>query len=57
MQNTVAYDEIEFKPLNRSYRMGRSQAARMRRRELKQIRERRTLNEWARARRARKKAK
>ena len=48
------YEDVEFKPASRGHRMLRSEAARTRRRELKRVRENKVLNEWARARRARK---
>jgi len=54
-QEIPVYENVEFKPASRGHRMLRSEAARMRRRELKRVRENRVLNEWAKARRARKK--
>lgn len=55
IEEHIADDKIEFKPSQRSLRIGKSEAARQRRRNLKQVRETRTLNEWAKARRERKK--
>ena len=49
------YDDVDLKPTVRGERMLRSEAARGRRRSLKRVRENRVLNEWARARRAKKK--
>ena len=57
MQDTTAYDEIEFKDQTRADRMLRSESARRRRKETKNVRENRTLNEWARQRRIRKRSK
>ena len=54
-QDIPVYDNVELKPAIRGNRMLRSEAARGRRRELKRVRENRVLNEWARARRAKKK--
>jgi len=54
-QEIPVYEDVEFKPASRGDRMLRSEAARERRRGLKRVRENRVLNEWARARRARKK--
>lgn len=54
MQNLTAYDEIEFKDRKRADRMLRSEAARRRRKSLKNVREVRVSNEWARNRRLRK---
>lgn len=54
-QELPVYDDVELKPLVRGERMIRSEAARQRRKGLKVVRENRVLNEWARARRARKK--
>jgi len=53
----IAYEDIEFKDYKKASRMLRSKAARMRRKETKLVREARLLNEWARARRERKKCK
>lgn len=57
MQEHVSYEEVEFKDYKKSDRMLRSESARTRRKETKQIREARLLNEWAKARRERKNAK
>ena len=54
-QEIPVYEDVEFKPASRGDRMLRSEAARERRRGLKHVRETRVLNEWARARRAKKK--
>lgn len=54
MQDTIAYEEIEFKDRRKADRMLRSTAARRRRKFTKNVRETRTLNEWARQRRVRK---
>lgn len=54
MEDNVAYEDVEFKDLKKADRMLRSEAARQRRKELKQVRETRILNEWAKARRERK---
>jgi len=54
MQNETAFDEIETKPRKRAERMLRSDSARRRRKALKVVKETRILNEWAKARRARK---
>lgn len=51
------HEEVELKPLARGNRMLRSEAARAKRKGLKFIREQRVLNEWARARREKKKRK
>jgi hypothetical protein len=54
-QAIPVYEDVEVKPVVRGERMLRSEAARTRRRELKTVRENRVINEWARARRAKKK--
>jgi hypothetical protein len=54
MQEQPAFEEIETKSYKRAERMLRSEAARQRRKELKEVRETRILNEWAKQRRARK---
>jgi len=54
MQDTTAYEEIENKDRAKAERMLRSESARRRRKALKNVRETRTLNEWARQRRIRK---
>lgn len=54
MQNLIAYDEIEFKDRKKADRMLRSESARRRRRVTKNVRETRIINQWAKARRARK---
>lgn len=54
MQELTAFDEIETKSFKKAERMLRSETARQRRKMLKEIRETRTLNEWAKQRRARK---
>lgn len=48
-------DPIEIKDMKKADRMLRSEAARHRRKELKMVREMKVVNEWAKARRARKK--
>jgi hypothetical protein len=53
----TAYEEIETKDYAKAMRMARSQSARQRRKETKQIRETKVVNEWAKARRERKNAK
>ena len=50
----IAYEEIELKDRQRANRMSRSESARRRRKETKNVRETRTLNEYAKARRMRK---
>ena len=57
MQENVSYEDVEFKDYKKSDRMLRSEAARARRKETKQIREQRVVNEWAKARRERKNGK
>jgi hypothetical protein len=57
MQENVAYEDVEFKDLKKADRMLRSESARQRRKEAKQIRETKVVNEWAKARRERKNAK
>lgn len=57
MQEQIAYEEIEHKDYTKAERMLRSEAARARRKETKNVRETKIMNEWARARRARKSAK
>ena len=57
MEDIVTYEDIEFKDLKKADRMLRSESARQRRRESKQIREVKTVNEWAKARRDRKNSK
>lgn len=57
MQENVAYEDVEFKDYKKSDRMLRSEAARQRRKETKQIREQKVINEWAKARRERKNGK
>jgi|SaaInlV_100m_DNA_5_1039725.scaffolds.fasta_scaffold04865_8 hypothetical protein len=47
-------EEVTVKPLTRQQRMGKSEAARKRRRTLKEVRETRLMNTFAKARRARK---
>lgn len=54
-QELPVYDDVDFKPGVRGERMLRSEAARTRRKTLKIVRESRVLNEWAKARRAKKK--
>lgn len=54
MQEQTAFEEIETKSFKKAERMLRSEAARQRRKELKEVREARLLNEWAKARRQRK---
>lgn len=54
-QAIPVYEDVELKPTVRGERMLRSEAARTRRKELKTVREKRVINEWARARRAKKK--
>ena len=56
MQEQVAYEEetMVAKDFKKADRMLRSEAARARRKETKQVREMKLLNEWARARRERK---
>lgn len=46
--------EIETKDMRKADRMLRSEAARNRRREMKQVREMKIINEWARLHRAKK---
>lgn len=50
----IAYEEIENKNRQRADRMSRSESARRRRKETKNVRETRTLNLFAKARRMRK---
>ena len=50
----IAYEEIEFKDRRLADRMLRSESARRRRKETKNVRETRTLNKFAKARRMRK---
>lgn len=57
MQENVSYEDVEFKDYKKSDRMLRSEAARARRKETKQIREQRTLAQWAKSRRERKNGK
>lgn len=57
MQENVSYEDIEFKDYKKSDRMLRSEAARARRKETKNIREQRTMAQWAKARRERKNGK
>ncbi len=54
MEDIIEVEDIETKPSKKLLRMGRSESARSRRRYLKQIREMRLLNQWAKARRTRK---
>ena len=54
MHREVAFEEVATKPLKRQFRMGKSEAARKRRRSLKEVRETRLMNTFAKARRARK---
>ncbi len=52
---TVTFDELELiKNTAKANRLLRSESARAKRKELKQIRETRILNEWAKQRRERK---
>jgi hypothetical protein len=53
MQETVAYEEIEFKDIKKAERILRSEAARTRRKELKLVKDVREENEWAKQRRQR----
>lgn len=57
MQEQTAFEEIETKSFKKAERMLRSETARQRRKMLKEVRETRTLNEWAKQRRARINAK
>lgn len=57
MQENVSYEDVEFKNYKKSDRMLRSETARARRKETKQIREKLIINEWAKSRRERKNAK
>ena len=57
MQEQVSYEDVEFKDYKKSDRMLRSEAARARRKETKNIREQRTMAQWAKARRERKNGK
>lgn len=57
MQENVSYEDVEFKDYKKSDRMLRSEAARARRKETKNIREQRTMAQWAKARRERKNGK
>jgi hypothetical protein len=57
MQENVAYEDVQFKDYKKSDRMLRSEAARSRRKETKQIREARVMAQWAKARRERKNGK
>lgn len=57
MQEQTAFEEIETKSYKKAERMLRSDSARQRRKMLKEVRETRTLNEWAKQRRARRAAK
>jgi hypothetical protein len=57
MQEQIASDEIETKSFKKAERMLRSDSARQRRKQLKEVRETKLLNEWAKQRRARKAAK
>tara|TARA_B110000977_G_scaffold26529_1_gene33127 strand:- start:7905 stop:8072 length:168 start_codon:yes stop_codon:yes gene_type:complete len=50
-----ASEEVNLKPKARAERLARDKAARSRRKELKAVREKRLLNEFARMRRARQK--
>lgn len=50
----IAYEEIELKDRRQADRMLRSESARRRRKETKNVRETRTLNKFAKARRMRK---
>lgn len=52
---TDALDEINLKPKKRAVRLFKSSAARLRRREMKEVRETRLLNKFAKLRRQRKK--
>lgn len=53
MQEETAFEEIETKSFKKAERMLRSENARQRRKTLKEVRETRTLNEWAKQRRVR----
>ena len=57
MQEQTAFEEIETKSFKKAERMLRSETPRQRRKMLKKVRETRTLNEWAKQRRARINAK
>ena len=57
MQTQPALEEIETKSFKKAERMLRSESARQRRKQLKEVRETKILNEWAKQRRARKSAK
>lgn len=50
----VTAEDIETKNMDRADRMERSEAARQRRKETKEMRETRLLNQYAKARRAKK---
>lgn len=53
----VEENEIEIKPIRKGDRLLRSEAARSRRRKIKQVKEKLLMNEWAKQRRERKKSK
>jgi hypothetical protein len=57
MQEQNALEEIETKSFKKAERMLKSDSARQRRKQLKEVREIKLLNEWAKQRRARKAAK
>jgi hypothetical protein len=57
MQEPTALEEIETKSFKKAERMLKSDSARQRRKQLKEVRETKILNEWAKQRRARKAAK
>ena len=52
--NMTAYEEIETKDYAKALRMAKSESARARRKNTKQVREAKTISDWARRRRARK---
>ena len=54
-EEEVPFEDIEFKDKAKAERMLRSEAARARRKEIKQVRETKVVNEWARIHRAKKK--
>ena len=52
--NMTAYDEIETKDYAKAVRLAKSESARARRKNTKQVREAKIISDWARRRRARK---
>ena len=54
IKEEVTFEDVEFKDMSKADRMLRSEAARARRKQTKNVREMKVVNEWARIHRAKK---